>query len=343
MEHTIALLGFGNVLRAFAELLEQKNPTLEQRYGYRLKVVGISTNSHGRAIDPAGIKLSQALELVRSGEGLDSLDAGWNIQSTPEFIQAVPAEVILEATWLDPTSGQPAIDFVRTALETGKHVVTANKGPVAFAYQSLRDLARQKDLGFLFESTVMDGMPLHSLAREGLLGLEISRIRGILNSTTNAILTRLEEGIAFEKAVAEMQEAGLAEADPSNDVDGWDSAVKIVVLANVFMGGDLRPSDVHREGIRDITLQDAKSALTNGERIKLVCEATQEGGHIHAQVRPLRLPLSDPLANTNYTVCAVSIDTDVLPQVSLIEGPSSPTTTAYGMLVDTLNVLRGRR
>ncbi len=341
MEYKIALLGFGNVLRAFAALLERKNAQIEHSCGFRLKVVGIATNSRGIIINPDGIDLENALALVKTNQPLDEL--GQPVEDTLQFIRDVPADAILEATLLDPHTGQPATDFVRTALESGKHIVTANKGPVAFAYRELRAIAQERDLGFMFESTVMDGAPVHSVGREALLALEISRIRGILNSTTNSVLTRLEEGVAFDEAVVEMQRAGLAEADPSNDIDGWDAAIKINVLANVLMGGDLRPSDVEREGIRSVTVADAQAALKNGQRIKLVCEAVRENGQIKASVRPTHLPMNDPLATVSQTACAVSIDTDVLPNVTIIEGPSSPTTTAYGMLVDTLNILRGRR
>lgn len=343
IEHPIALLGFGNVLRAFAALLQHKTPHLQEKYGVKLKVVGIMTQRKGYAVNPAGINLPAALELVKKQQPLTALHTGAPCEDVFAFIRQVPAATILEGTWLNPRDGQPATDYLRAILHAGKNVVTANKGPVAYAYHELRDLAAHKGLGFFFESTVMDGCPLHSLAREGLLGVEIRRIRGVLNSTTNSILTRLEEGIAFETAVREMQDAGLAEADPSNDIDGWDAAVKINVLANIYMDAGLKPADVEREGIRHITIQDAQSALQAGQRIKLLCEAVRENGKVHIRVQPHRLPLNDPLAGVSRTAGAVSFETDVLPQVTVIEGESSPTTTAYGMLVDTLNIVRGRR
>ncbi|GIK65803.1 MAG: homoserine dehydrogenase [Chloroflexota bacterium] len=343
MEHKIALLGFGNVLKAFAELLLRKQDYLKQTLDTELKVVGIATNSKGMAINPAGIDLAAALQLVKSGQSLNTLHVGESVADTFAFIQQAPADIILEATVLDPRTGQPALDYVRAALNAGKHVVTANKGPVAFGYRELKALAQAKGLGFFFESTVMDGMPLHSIAREGMLGLQTNRIRGILNSTTNSVLTRLEEGTSFEEAVAEMQRAGLAETDPSNDIDGWDASVKITILANVVMGADLRPSDVDRTGIRNVTAQDAQVAVKAGKHIKLVCEAVREGDKVKTSVRPIPLPLTDPLANITQTASAVTFETDVLPNITLIEGNSSPTTTAYGMLVDALNIGRGRR
>lgn len=342
MEHKIALLGFGNVLKAFAELLLRKHDDLKQMLDTEIKVVGIATNSKGLAINPTGLDLAAALQLIKSGHSLDSLHVGTPLADTFAFIQQVPAEIVLEATWLDPRTGQPALDYVRAALNAGKSVVTANKGPIAFGYRELKALAQSKGVGLFFESTVMDGMPLHSIVREGMLGLKTSRIRGILNSTTNSVLTRLEEGVSFEEAVAEMQRVGLAEADPSNDIDGWDAAVKITILANVVMGADLRPDNIDRTGIRNVTVQDAQVAVKTGKRIKLVCEAVREDNQVKASVRPIPLPLTDPLANIAQTGGAVTFETDVLPSITLIEGGSSPTTTAYGMLVDTLNVGRGR-
>lgn len=341
--YDIALLGFGNVLRAFAQLLEDKNEYLAQIEGMRLRVVGIATNSKGICIDPDGIDLLQALALVKDGQPLTSLHKGAAVADSFDFIQRVPAEAILEATWLNPENGQPALDYCRTALNSAKHVITANKGPVVFAYRELSQIAAENDLGFFYESTVMDGIPVHSVLREALLGLKVTRMRGILNSTTNSILTRLEEGVNFDSALKEMQEAGLAEADPTNDIEGWDATVKINILANLFMGADLRPGDVEREGITALSVADAQAALENGEKIKLLCEAVQDGNGIHCTVKPTRIPLTDPLANVNNTAAAISFDTDVLPNVMIIGGPSSPITTAYGMLVDTLNILRGRR
>ncbi len=342
-EYKLALLGFGNVHRNFAQLLLDKDAYLQSKYNTKLTVVGIITNSKGYAIDPNGLDLAKCLELVAHGNDLRTLHTGANIDSTQEFIELVPADVVLEATWLDPQTGQPAIDYCKAALQAGKHLVTANKGPVAFAYETLRDLAAQQDLGFFFESTVMDGSPVHAIGREAMLGLEITGIRAILNSTTNYMLTRMGEDVSFEQALKEMQTAGLAEANPSNDVDGWDSSIKILVLANIYMDAGLSIHDVDRTGIRDITAEMCQQAVQNNERIKLVCEAIRDGNEIKLKVSPQTLPLTDSLSSANRTAAIVSLETDVLPEVTLLQGDSSPRTTAYGMLVDTLNILRGRR
>jgi homoserine dehydrogenase len=342
MHINIALLGFGNVSRALAPLLMRKADTLKHEYDLTFTVTGIATRSHGIAINPEGIDLAAALDSVAGGGTLTDLHQGQPVADTMEFITACPADMVMEATWLDPKTGQPATDYARAALKAGRHVVTANKGPVAFAYRELLELARQQDRGLFFESTVMDGAPVLGIGREGLVAATVQRIRGILNSTTNYVLTCLEEGILFDDAVAKTQEMGVAEADPTNDLEGWDAAVKIVVLANVLMGADLRPSSVDRIGITGITSADARSALVAQERIKLLCEAVRDGDIVRASVRPMRLPLSDPLSQVSQTSSAVTIETDTLHRLTIIEGDTDPTTTAYGMLVDMINIARGR-
>jgi homoserine dehydrogenase len=242
----------------------------------------------------------------------------------------------------NPIDGQPALDHIRGLLERGIHVVTANKGPVAFGYHELKALAISKGVGFLFESTVMDGAPVFGVGREGLAGSDIHEIRGIFNSTTNYILTRMEQdSLSFEEAVKAAQEIGIAEADPALDIDGWDSAIKTVILANVLMGADLRPPDVAREGIRNITLDEVQAASITGQRIKLVCEAIrQPDGSVSAQVGPRRLPASDLFASITDATSVVDYYSDMIPRLTIIEHNPSPVTTAYGMLVDMINILR---
>lgn len=342
MHFDLALLGFGNVARALAQLLMRKEATLREEYDLTFRVTGIATRSRGMAINPAGLDLSDALRLVGLGEPLDRLHRGEPVADTLAFLRQCPADLVMEATWLDPQTGQPATDYVRAALEAGRHVVTANKGPIAFAYRELRALAARQDVGLFFESTVMDGAPVLGIAREGLVGSTVQSVRGVLNSTTNYILTALEQGVSFEDAVAETQRMGIAEADPTNDLEGWDAAVKLVVLANVLMGADLRPSDVDRTGITGITPEEAQAALADQHRIKLLCEAVREGDSVRASVWPTRLPLSDPLAQVDKTSSAVTIATDTLHGLTIVEGDTDPTTTAFGMLADMINLARGR-
>jgi homoserine dehydrogenase len=339
----VALLGFGNVNRALAELILRKQDTLREQHGLTVRVVGISTGRHGAAIDPNGIDLRTALDAVRFGS-LEGLHKGNPIQSVDDFIARVPAELVFEATPTNPQDGQPALSAIRQILERGIHVVTANKGPVVFGHRELTKVGLAKGAGFFFESSVMDGAPVFSAAREGLPGADILRIRGIFNSTTNYILTRMEQDrISFDAAVRAAQQIGIAETDPTLDVEGWDAAIKVAILANVLMGAELRPADVEREGIRGVTLDDLTGAAESGARIKLICEAARgDDGRVTATVKPTRVPLDDFFAGIGGTTSVVDFYTDILPRLTIVENNPSPVTTAFGMLADMVNLLRGR-
>ena len=248
------------------------------------------------------------------------------------WLVTLPADLVMEATLNNPL-GKPA---TVTAAALGKAaLVTANRGRSPHTRQALARSA----VSFFFD-TVMDGAPVHGIGREALLATTIQRVRGVLNSTTNLILTRLEEGVPFDEAVAQAQALGVAEADPSTDLEGWDATVKIVVLANVLMGADLRPADVDRMGITGITVAEAQAAVMAGERIKLLCEAVRERGLCAGQRVSVRLSLSDPLSQVSRTSSAVTFETDTLHELTLIEGDTDPTTTAYGMLMDMINIAR---
>ncbi len=344
MHFKVALLGFGNVGRALAELLIDKSDALRQTYGINVRVVGISTSRHGHAIDVNGIHLRTALDAVRHDSSLDGLHQGRAIKDAMQFLAECPADLVFESIPTNPQDGQPALDYARFILETGMHLVTANKGPIAFGYRDLSALAISQGVGFFFESTVMDGAPVLGIGREALPAAEVRRVRGIFNSTTNYILTRMEqEGLSFEAALSAAQAIGIAESDPSLDIEGWDSAIKTAILANVLMGADLRPADVDRRGIRGLTLADVEAAAAAGECIRLLCEAARdEGGRVIAWVRPERIRSSDILASVTGTSSVVNIETDTLPCLTLIEHNPGPATTAYGMLVDMINIARGR-
>lgn len=344
MQFDVALLGFGNVGRALAQLIDDKAETLRATYDLDVRVVGISTGSHGKVINPDGFDLSNVRETWRAGGSLTSLVRGQSVEDNEQFLAECPARLIFESIPTNPQDGQPALGYARSALSRGIHYVTANKGPVAFGYRELRQLAAQHDAGFFFESTVMDGAPVLGVGREGLPGARVDRIRGIFNSTTNYILTRMEEqGLTFDEALAAAQEIGIAETDPTLDIDGWDASIKTVILANVIMGADLRPADVDRQGIRGLALEEVQQAEADGERIRLLCEAERtDSGEVRASVRPERVPLHDILASIKGTTSIVDFETDVLPRLTIVENDPGPKTTAYGMLADMVNIARGR-
>jgi homoserine dehydrogenase len=337
--HRLCLVGFGNVGRAFAQLLLKKEVELADRYGVAVLVTGIITGSHGAAINPAGIDLAAALDCISSGGMLDGLSTVETPSDVEAFIRACPADFMFETTPVNPHSGQPALDYIRTALEAGLHVVTANKGPVVHGFGALTELAQQQGVRFMFESAVMDGAPIFALFREPLVGANLLGFEGILNSCTNLLLGLMEEGKTFDEAVAYGRSIGITETDPSNDIDGWDAAIKVAALVTVLMGVPLIPQEVDRTGIRGITPEMIAEAKAAGERWKLVCSAERLGEGIAARVAPQRVGPDSPLYTVNGTSSYCQFKLDVLPGLGILESDPGPETTAYGMLADFLNIL----
>jgi homoserine dehydrogenase len=338
-QYNLALLGFGNVGRALARLLRRKEAELARRYDITFRVTGIATGHHGSAVDPAGMDMDQALQVVESGGDLDSLSA-MPVVDMPDFIRQSTADLLFENSPVNHQTGQPAIDHLRVALELGMHALTANKGQVVHAYRELTNLARTKGRKFYFESTVMDGAPIFSLFRSALPGAELFSFRGIFNSTTNLILTRMETGESFQQAVRFTQEAGLAETDPSADIDGWDAAIKVAALATVLMGIPFTPQQVERTGIRGITSEMISQALAEGKRWKLVCTAEREGENLRGRVAPELVASDSPLYSVSGSSSIVEFHTDTLSSLSIVEGNPGPETTAYGLLADFINAVR---
>ncbi len=335
-ELRIALLGFGNVGRRFAELLLGPYDHALRQRGVRARVTGIATRHHGVVIDPRGLALQECLGLVRAGLPLDRLRGGL-LATGAEFVQRVPADVLVELTTLDPRRGQPAIAHVRAALRRGLHVVTANKGPLAFAHASLRALARRQRRLFLHEGAVMDGTPVFNLVDRCLIGARILGFRGTLNSTSNHVLSRLEEGATRETALREAQALGIAEADPRRDLDGWDAAVKGCALANALMGGSVRPSRVRRRGIMGLRTGDARRALRAGRRLRLVVRGAREGRRVRVSVGPERIPLGDPLSLPGPDAALV-LTTDLMGEIGVFERGAFVDQTAYALLSDLIMV-----
>ncbi len=336
----ISLLGFGNVGQALVRLLQRKQDLLLKDHGLSFTITGIATGRHGIAINPDGIDIDQALQLISTGGRLDSLTIGPPVTDPIEFIRTCGADVLFENTPVNYTDGEPAVSYLRAALQAGMHAITANKGPVVHAYQELTGLASQHGRKFYFESAVMDGAPIFSLFRESLPVASLHAFSGILNSTTNLVLTRMEAGDSFENAVAYAQSIGLAETDPSGDIDGWDASVKVAALVTVLMGIPLKPSQVDRTGIRHLTLDDVSQAHQQGKRWKLVCTARRTNESVVARVSPELVGSDSPLYGVNGTSSIVTFETDVLPQLSIVEGNPGPETTAYGLLVDFINASR---
>jgi homoserine dehydrogenase len=337
--YRLALLGFGNVGRAFARLLLSKQVELKNDHGITFIITGISTGRHGHAIDSNGLDIEKALTLVERAESL-SLITKIPVINSMDFVSSVPAEVFFENSPVNFHDGEPAVTHLRIALERGMHAVTANKGPVVHAYPLLAKLAQAKGRKFYFESTVMDGAPIFSLFRSALPALKVISFRGILNSTTNLILGRMEAGESFDEAVKYCQQIGLAETDPSGDVNGWDAAVKISALVTVLMGFPLKPQEVERAGIGGITADMVMQARAQGKRWKLVCMAEMEGNSVKGRVAPELVSPSSPFYTVEGSSSIVEFHMDTLSSLSIIEGNPGPETTAYGLLADFINAVR---
>jgi homoserine dehydrogenase len=339
-DYKIALLGFGNVGQAFARLLMRKQTALANQYGIEFSVTAIATGRRGRAIDPDGIDLQKALDCIETGVSLSTLSKVEPPKDNLDFIKASGANVLFENTPVSYKDGQPALDHIRTAMSLGMHAITANKGPVVHGYHSLKALTQSTGAHFLFESTVMDGAPVFGIYRETLPTADVTAIRGVLNSTTNLILTRMENGESFSEAVAYAQSIGIAETDPSGDVDGWDSSIKISALITVMMGEKFIPDLVDRRGIREITPEMIAEAKAKGKRWKLICSAWREGADIKASVAPGLVGPESPEYSIDGTTSIVTIASDVLGNLSILEADPSPNTTAYGLLADFINAIR---
>ena len=339
-EYRVLLVGFGNVGRAFARLLERKQSQLIQEFDFSTRITGIATGSHGIAVNPAGVDWKEAISLLEQGQNIGPLSAFPAPSSVLELIRSCPANFLFENSPVNHHTGQPAADHLKTALEMGMHAITANKGPVVHAYKELTSLAARVNRRFLFESSVMDGAPIFSLFRGPLPAVELRGFTGILNSCTNLLLEMMEQGKSFDEAVAYGKSIGITETDPSADIDGWDASIKVAALSTVLIGIPLTPDQVDRTGIRGITpamMAEAKSAR---ERWKLVCSAARTADGVSARVAPQRVSPSSPLYSINGTSSYVQFETDVLPGLGIVESNPGPETTAYGLLADMINAVR---
>ena len=336
------LLGFGNVGRAAADILVRRDqyPGLAD---LDVAVVGIVTGRHGALLNRRGVDLERALA-DWCGQGPFSPRHPDQVETSAlEATRTVDYDVVVEMTPLTRQArGEPAITHIREALRRGRHAITANKGPLAWAFSDLAKRAARRRVQFLYEATVMDGVPVFNLARHGLRGATVTRVEGILNSTTNAILCALERGGTFADALARAQEEGYAEADPSDDLEGWDGAVKLSALANVLMGVALPPEAIAREGI-GLDPARVTSARASGARLKLVCEAWREGRGVRGRVALREIPLADPFALVEDTSSILRLVTDLAGTVEITEERPDIGVTAYGVISDLLAVSSAMR
>jgi homoserine dehydrogenase len=344
MRISLLLAGFGHVARRFAGLLDEQRAALAA-LGIEPVIAGIVSRRGGSVFDSRGIDVQDVLARAQAGAPMGS---AWTASTADWIARHVPrldrCPVVVETTTLDVRDGEPAISHVRAALSAGAHVLTANKGPVAFAARELQRDAASRGLSFLFEGAVMDGIPIFSLVRETCATVELRGFRGVLNSTTNYMLTAMEQGEPYASALGRMQAEGVAEADPSLDVDGWDAAAKTAALANVWFDAGMTPHDVAREGLDDSTVARAVDAYTRGRRLKLVCSATRDdSGRANAAVTLQELEASDPLANLDGQANALELDTWPLGRFVITQRDGGLEKTAQALVGDVATIARRLR
>ena len=343
MHYKLAFIGFGNVARSLARLLVRKQELLKTKYDITFSVTGIATGSHGFAVNLNGLDIQKALALVENGKSINPLsDSRFPVTDSLSVIQQSQADVMFENSPVNTQTGQPALDHIRAALELNMHAITANKGPVVHGYRELTALAKSKGKRFGFESTVLGGAPVFSVFREAFPLAELSSFKGIFNATTNIMLSRMERGESYADAVKYCQSIGVAETDPTNDVDGWDAAIKVAALVTVLMDTPFTPQQVNPTGIRGIRPEMIAKAKVEGKRYKLVCSAEKADGKVTARVAPELVDSSSPLygmmdSNTGITFC-----TDVILDYSITQSEregmqGGPVETAYGLFADFVN------
>ena len=336
--YRLALIGFGNVGQGLATILRDYGPTIAAQHDADYRIVAVNTARKGRVYNPDGLDPGQLLENCGVNQRLDDIPApytGWTVE---QVIRESNADVVIEMTSSDLLTGQPATDYIRAAIARDRHVITTNKGPVGLFYPELSAMAAERGVGLGVEGTVMGGTPILRVGRELLAAAGVERIQGILNGTTNYILTRMAEGESYEAALREAQKKGYAEANPSADVDGYDAAVKIVILSNLLLGIPLKLENVEREGIGNLTTRDIVRAQQVGEVWKLVAWVERTTDMVKASVRPIRLPGAHPLAGISGATNAVTFVTKLLGEVTIVGPGAGRVETGYAVLSDLLDI-----
>lgn len=316
----MALIGYGNVGKAFARLLHSRSSA------YPFRIVAIHTAHHGSAYAQRGLTLEPVF--------------GEPAASVHHFLELARPDVAIEITTLNPENGEPALGHIKTAIQRGIHVITANKGPIAHAYAELRELARRAQVEFRFESTVMDGAPVFNMVRHSLPGVQILGFTGCLNSTSKLIIEAMSRGLSLEEGVKFAQAQGVAEADASFDIDGWDSAAKTAALANVLMDARTTPAMVEREGIRNFTTSQILELARNGKTVVLMSRGERDRDNVRLRVRPEILAMTDMLATAHGTSNILLLQTDLMGTVGTLAIEPGVEQTAYGLFSDLIDIAK---
>ena len=332
----LGMIGFGNVAHGFIQALIEKKTFFRKEMGLEFLVTSITDIRYGTIYDPDGLPVEKLASVRDFSEMDQSLFREWN---TIQMIRNAESDVIIELSYTDLKTGEPAVLHCQEALLSGKHVITSNKGPIALHYSMLKGLARDNGVKIGCEGTVMSGTPALRLATDSLLPTGITEIKGILNGTTNFILTEMENGSTYDYALKEAQRLGYAEADPSGDVEGFDTAGKIAILAHLVFGTFIKPEDINREGISDITLEDIKDAQKANMHWKLIGSLKKTEKGLEASVKPVMLPEDNPLSAIRGAGNAIQYRTDLLGEITLIGPGAGRKETAAALIEDLLHIV----
>ena len=339
----VAMLGFGNAGSAFGRMLADKHEEIKERYDCDVIVTAIVTGRRGSIVNPGGIDLEKVCTAGASGAFPEDIE-GLGALTAMEVVETADYDVVCEMTPLNIFTGQPAIDHIKAAFARGKHVITANKGPIAWAFDELEQMAKDNGCMFFYETVVMDGTPVFNLTEHTLKMCRVTEVSGILNSTTNYILEEMAKGRDYDSIMESGRQLGFVEADPAMDIEGYDAAAKVTALLNVLMKAGITPDMVDRTGIENITAEDIKDAASRGKVIKLLCcGKLDEDGKVTAFVKPVEVEMNDMLASIDSTTSVVSITTDLMGKISVIEHAPEIEQTAYGVFGDLLRVIEGLR
>ncbi len=333
-EVKLFVVGLGAVGGGLMRLLADKRNVYKRRFGVDVKVSAVADSKGvwaGDDLDPSEVLhvKEEKGTVAAVGEETDPLSA----------MEDVNFDVLVELTPTDIKTGEPGLSHVMKAIELGKHVVTANKGPLAVAYSEIMEAAEESGVIVRYEATAGGAMPVFNLVRETLRSVDVLSLEGILNGTVNYVLTRMEEeGVTLEDALAEARNRGIAEADPSMDIEGWDTACKVVILANSILSVECTIDDVDVTGIERITPEAIEIAEERGYRIRLIGRATRDGDLI---VTPALVPKSDPLSRVKGTMNLLRLGTDVAGDILVSGRGAGPLETASAVMSDVLAIAEG--
>ena len=333
----IVYVGFGIVSQGLAEIILRNNSILPLDKNIEVQTVGILDTMKGSKLDAKGINMQH---ILANANNSDYSLLTENILDIPKAIQEINADIVIEASFTDIKTGQPAISHIETALNSGKHVVTTNKGPFAVAYKEIFNLAKLKKKTLAIEGTVMSGTPIINVLNTGLLGSDITAVSGIMNGTSNYILSKMELGMSYNDALSQAQKLGYAEADPTSDVEGLDTLAKVMILANVVFDVQLIQEDIEVRGISDITLADVNEALSNNSRWKLIGSVWKDDrGIVHGSVCPKLISINDSLYGVLDATNALKFTSNILGDTTIVGPGAGKIETGFALYNDIISIV----